>query len=407
MGALVSREVDVGASLEAALVILERRQEKCLSALLISCNCMYPSEQLRCQQRAVAKARGLIQLCRAWDGCPMEPRGGSGLDPQKALDAYLHALWVLDAVKVSLPQAEQKGIERSGLEIMPRVVSVAQRLHGPASPEAAELLLSYAGRILSYPGALKNGLALARRLAEEALRILRECKRAPCPEVERALKSPYERARHLCSTAAPAVRFHRDAVSMGWGGAAALRTGLSTHLDALRTLAILASLSPASNAMFIGADRSALPAAQAHLAALEAAHGAASPHCWDGHVSMMFAAWKFGEGEAAPALEWGARALEALQRTGAAHVGAAEVLELTAEVHLQGLGNDVAGARRAAERALAVRKQVGADLQPNRELQAFIAQAQAPRAQGRDAGRPALFSLRFGLNVVGLPSSCE
>ena len=403
MGALVSRELDVGASQEAALVILERRREKCLCALLDSC-ASSSSEQARCQQRAVGKARGLLLLCRAWDGCPMEPRGGSGVEPQKILDSYLHALWALDAAKVSLPQKEQREVERSGLEAMPRVISVAQRLHGPASPEVAELLLAFVGRICSFTGALKNGIPLARRLAEDALRILSECKRSPCPEVERVYKSPLDRAHFLCTTASPAVRFNRDAVSMGWAGAAALKTGLSTHVDALRALAILACLSPASSAMFIGADRSALPAAQAHLAALEAAHGAASPHCWDGAVSMMFAAWKFGEGEAAPALEWGTRALEALQRTGAPHVGAAEVLELTAEVYLQGKGSDLASARRAAERALAVRKQVGADLQPNRELQAFIAAAQAPKAQGRD--KPALFSLRFGLNVV-LSSPCE
>ena len=394
--------------------ILNRRQAKLFSALSdhvgdswlgFGTTASLSMEDPKCLRRICDKAKGLIFTCLAFDGCPMQPAAKGVLGSLKTvLDAYLQGLWALELVKVFFPLELQANLERLGLDVMPRVIHVAQRLHGPKSAEVGELLLGFAGRLCSYSGKLGSWQPLATRLAEDALKIFRESKLPPCPLVLRMHSSPLELAAYLCTSASPAVRAHRDAVTKGWSGATALTTGLSSHLDALRALSIIACLTP--RAIILGADKSALPAAKAHLEALEAAYGPTSPHLWDGMVSMMFATWKLGEGEADPAMEWANKAMEALQNTGVPHVGGAEVLELVAEIFLHG-NNDVR-ALRAAEKALAVRRQVGADLHPNKVLQAYI--KDAARSQRIGGGAESAFNIKFRVGVadlLGWGSACS
>jgi hypothetical protein len=413
MGISLSKTaLDVGASPEAALEILNRRQAKLYSALSdhegvswlgFGTTSSLSLDDPKCLSRICNKANGLIFICLAYDGCPMQPPARGVLGCLKTvLDAYLQGLWALETVKVFFPPEVQANMERLGLDVMPRVIHVAQRLYGPKSAEVGELLLGFAGRLCTYSGKLGNWQPLATRLAEDALKIFRECKPSrlpPCPLVQRMYSSPFDLAGYLCTSASPAVRAHRDAVTKGWSGATALATGLSSHLDALLALSTIACLTPSAT-ICVGADKSALPAAKAHLEALEVAYGPTSPHLWEGYVSMMFATWKFGEGEADPAMEWANMAMEALQKTGMPHVGGAEVLELVAEICMSGY--DDVRALRAAEKALAVRRQVGADLYPNKVLRAYIKDAARSQRIGGGAESSGSFSIKFRVGVTDL-----
>ena len=126
MGGSSSKDADaltVGKTAAEATDILTRRLAKCRAAAADA------ASKPKLAERARVKALGVLNVVSAWSGSA----GSRGALPlPQLLDASCRALWVLEAC------AEEGELVLN--TILPQMHALAERAHGPKSPQAAAVL---------------------------------------------------------------------------------------------------------------------------------------------------------------------------------------------------------------------------------------------------------------------------
>lgn len=269
MGASHSRDprkMAIGKTPAEAQAIIARRIIKCRQAIA-------EGKTPRIREKALA----LAHTCASWDGAE------SGVPPAVLLDAGLRAFYALETYPAEVDysacetsedvdqQAEDAAAWEAGevLQLLPRLVSLAQRVHGVRSVAAAEMLHTLASREAHAGSHLK-----AIPWAQQASAILLELKgeRYFVPDCER--KSVY----FSDFDTAPLLQLSEEG-----------------HLDCLQLLA-------ECHSHVLGQAQLAHAAAGRHLSILEAIYGRMHKHTVPGLYSMMWACYLNGEGDAAAAL---------------------------------------------------------------------------------------------------------